>query len=184
VSSWRAEVAQHVRAHPFTEQEQSALDMDGDGPEVPYGSTLLVAVITASWLVCAQIGDGDMVAIEPEGSYCSPVPGDAALDGLRTTSLCQPTALESFRVGLRDLVAEPLAALLLATDGYGNAQAADPWQPDWARDMAGLAAERDPEWFAKQVPGWAELCASGEGSSDDTTIALLLADRGAGMWTR
>jgi hypothetical protein len=184
LSSWRAEVARHVRAHPFTEQEQSALDVDGDGPEVPYGSTLLVAVITANWLVCAQIGDGDMVAVKPDGGYCSPVPGDAALDGLRTTSLCQPTALESFRVGLRDLVAEPLAALLLATDGYGNAQAADPWQPDWACDMAELAAGRDPEWFAKQVPGWAELCASGEGSGDDTTIALLLADRGAGMWTR
>ena len=184
VDSWRAEVARHVGAHPFTAQEQADLDVDGDGPEVPYGSTLLVAVITASWLVCAQIGDGDLVAVQPDGGYRTPVPGDAALDGLRTTSLCQPTALESFRVGARDLAAEPLAALLLATDGYGNAQAADPWQPDWARDMAELAAERDPEWFAKQVPGWAELCASGEGSGDDTTIALLLANRGAGTWTR
>jgi hypothetical protein len=180
---WRAGVARHLRAHPFTEQEQAGLDVDGDGPEVPYGSTLLVAVITASWLVCAQIGDGDMVAVKRDGGYSSPVPGDAALDGLRTTSLCQPTALDSFRVGARDLMAKPLAALLLATDGYGNSQAADPWQPDWARDMAELAADRDPEWFAKQVPGWAELCASGEGSGDDTTIALLLADKG-GTWTR
>jgi hypothetical protein len=184
LTSWRAEVARHVSAHPFTEQEQSGLDVDGDGPEVPYGSTLLVAVITASWLICAQIGDGDLVAVSPDGGYCIPVPGDAALDGLRTTSLCQPSALDSFRVGGRDLAAKPLAALLLATDGYGNSQAADPWQPDWARDMAELTAERDSEWFAKQVPGWAELCASGEGSSDDTTIALLLANRGAGTWTR
>jgi hypothetical protein len=184
LGSWRAEVARHVSAHPFTEPEQAGLDVDGDGPEVPYGSTLLVAMITPAWLVCAQIGDGDLVAVKPDGGYCIPVPGDAALDGLRTTSLCQPSALDSFRVGTRDLAAGPLAALLLATDGYGNSQAADPWQPDWARDMAELAAERDREWFAKQVPGWAELCASGEGSGDDTTIALLLADRGAGTWTR
>jgi hypothetical protein len=184
LGAWRAEVDRDVSAHPFREQEQSALDVDGDGPEVPYGSTLLVAMVTASWLVCAQIGDGDLVAVEPDGGYSCPVPGDAALDGLRTTSLCQPSALGSFRIGVRDLTAEPLAALLLATDGYGNSQAADPWQPDWTRDMAELAAERDPEWFAKQVPGWAELCASGEGSGDDTTIALLLANRGAGTWTR
>jgi hypothetical protein len=183
LGAWRAAVAKDVSAHPFREHEQAALDVDEDGPEVPYGSTLLVAMITTSWLVCAQIGDGDLVAVEPGGGYSCPVPGDAALDGLRTTSLCQPSALDSFRTGVRDLTAEPLAALLLATDGYGNSQAADPWQPDWARDMAELAAERDPEWFAKQVPGWAELCASGEGSGDDTTIALLLANRGAGTWT-
>lgn len=188
LSDWRAEVARHIKGNPYTQEELSVLDREGDGPEVPYGSTLLVAVVTAGWLICAQIGDGDLVAVHPDGGYSCPVPGDDRLDGLRTTSLCQPNALGAFRVGAYDLAAQPLAVLLLATDGYGNAQAADPWQPQWARDMAGLAAERDAEWFARQLPGWAELCASGEGSGDDTTIALLLAPVGArggeaGTWT-
>ena len=67
-----------------------------------------------------------------------------------------------------------LAALLLATDGYGNSQAEEPWQPGVGRDLAELAAEHDHHWFEQQVPGWAQRCASAEGSGDDTTIALLL----------
>jgi hypothetical protein len=184
VSGWRAEIARHIEEHPYAAQERSVLARDGDGLDVPYGSTLLVAVVTGGWLVCAQIGDGDMVAVAPDGAHGCPVPGDASLDGQRTTSLCQPDALAAFRVGVRDLTAAPLAVVLLATDGYGNAQAADPWQPAVAGDLAELATEQDPAWFARQLPGWAELCASGQGSGDDTTIALLLAPygtRSAGM---
>jgi hypothetical protein len=178
VSGWRAETARHQAEHPYTATQQLMLDRDGDGPDIPYGSTLLVAVVTGGWLVCAQIGDGDMVAVAPDGAHGCPVPGDISLDGTRTTSLCQPDALDAFRVSARDLSAPPLAVVLLATDGYGNAQAADPWQPAVARDLADLAAEQDQAWFERQLPGWAELCASGQGSGDDTTIALLLAPSG------
>ena len=83
--------------------------------------------------------------------------------------------------------------MLLATDGYGNAQADEPWQPRVARGLAELAAGHDRHWFGKEVPGWAQRCASAEGSGDDATIALLLpgatpdAEAGAGRgqqpWT-
>jgi hypothetical protein len=155
-------------------EEQFILDRSADTPVVPYGSTLLVAVIAAQWLVCAQIGDGDMLAVRPDGSSFAPVAGDDRLDGRRTTSLCQPDALASFRTGAHDLRQVPLAALLLATDGYGNAQADEPWQPSVGRDLAELAAGHDRHWFGAEVPGWAQRCASAEGSGDDTTIALVL----------
>ena len=174
VSDWRAAVADQLGVRPYTVEEQFILDRSADTPVVPYGSTLLVAVIAAQWLVCAQIGDGDMLAVRPDGSSFAPVAGDDRLDGRRTTSLCQPDALGSFRTGAHDLRQVPLAALLLATDGYGNAQADEPWQPSVGRDLAELAACRDRDWFGQEVPGWAERCASAEGSGDDATIALLL----------
>jgi hypothetical protein len=172
---WRAAVARDIRADPLGRRELDVMECRGDDVEVAYGATLLVAVVVAEWLVCAQIGDGDIVTVAPDGAHGCPVPGDDILDGLHTTSLCQPDALDSFRTGTRDLAAEPLRALMLATDGYGNAQARTPWQPEFARELAVLAATRDPAWFAAQVPGWAAKCASGDGSGDDTTIALLLA---------
>jgi hypothetical protein len=86
----------------------------------------------------------------------------------------QPDALASFRTSAHDLRQVPLAALLLATDGYGNAMAAEPWQPGVGRDLARLAADRDQRWFGPEVTGWAQRCASADGSGDDTTIALLL----------
>ena len=178
VSDWRSAVADQIGVRPYTVEEQFILDRSADTPVVPYGSTLLVAVIAARWLVCAQIGDGDMLAVRPDGSSFAPVAGDDRLDGRRTTSLCQPDALASFRTGAHDLRQVPLAALLLATDGYGNAQADEPWQPSVGRDLAELAACRDRHWFGREVPGWAERCASAEGSGDDATIALVLPGAG------
>jgi hypothetical protein len=174
VLEWRAAVAGHLAAHPYTAEEQSALDSDGDGPDVPYGSTLLLAVAAPRWLACVQIGDGDFLAVHPGGRSAVPLPGDDRLDGLRTTSLCQADAAEAFRIGVQDLDEVPLLALLLATDGFGNAQAADPWQPGVGQDLAKLMAEYDHHWFDEQVPQWAEHCASAQGSGDDTTIVLLL----------
>jgi hypothetical protein len=175
VAKWRAAVAGHIAARPYTIRERADLDAIGDGPEVPYGSTLLVVVIAGPWLVCAQIGDGDMLGVRPDGGLFYPVAGDDRLEGHQTTSLCQPDAEMSFRTCAHDLRAMPLAALIAATDGYGNAQTEEPWQPGVGRDLAELAACRDNEWFEQQVPGWARRCASSEGSGDDTTIALLLA---------
>jgi Protein phosphatase 2C len=175
VGRWRELVARHLAAHPYTAGERSGLDAAGDGPEIPYGSTLLVAVIAAGWLVCAQIGDGDMLAVRPDGGGWIPVDGDERLDGLHTTSLCQAGAVSSFRTAAHDLRTEPALALLLGTDGYGNAQVTHPWQPAVASELAGLAATRDHDWFERQVLVWAERCASATGSGDDTTIALLLA---------
>jgi hypothetical protein len=174
LADWRSAVAGQLELRPYTVEEQFVLDRSADTPVIPYGSTLLVAVITGRWLLCAQIGDGDMLAVRPDGGSFSPVAGDDRLDGRRTTSLCQPDALGSFRTSAHDLRQVPLAALLLATDGYGNAQADEPWQPRVGRDLADLAACHDHHWFGPEVPGWAQRCASAEGSGDDTTIALLL----------
>jgi len=175
VARWREAVALDIAAHPYTAEEQSALEQAGDGPSIPYGSTLLVALIAGGWLICAQIGDGDLLAIRPDGGAWSPVSGDGLLDGYRTTSLCQPAAVSAFRAAAHDLRAVSLLALLLSTDGYGNAQAEEPWQPVVARDLAELAARHDHGWFAEQLTAWAVRCASAAGSADDTTIALLLA---------
>jgi hypothetical protein len=174
VREWRAAVAEHLTAHPYTEAEQTALDSVGDGPEIPYGSTLLLTVTWSHWLACAQIGDGDMLAVCADGQSFAPVPPGDLPVGHRTTSLCQPDALGAFRVGVRDLDREEILALLLATDGYANSQVADPWQPEVGQDLARLAAEHDHHWFARQLPRWAQSCASADGSGDDTTIALLL----------
>ena len=175
VDEWRAGVAGDIAAHPYTADELGALERAGDGPEIPYGSTLLVALVAEGWLVCAQIGDGDLVGIRPDGQAWSPVAGDDLLDGHRTTSLCQSGAVAFFRTAAYELRSQPLLALLLATDGYGNAQARDLWQPQVAGDIAELAAGHDDGWFAQQLPAWAQRCASADGSGDDTTVALLLA---------
>ena len=66
------------------------------------------------------------MGIRPGGRPLLPVPGDPLLDGRHTTSLCGARAGTSVSPWWTSPTT-PLLGVLLATDGYGNAQVADPW---------------------------------------------------------
>jgi len=174
LARWNAAVAADLTEDKFTEAERVLLSDLALTPPTAYGSTLLVGAFTDDYAVFAQIGDGNIVAVLPDGRPVSPVPQDSRLDGIRTTSLCQSDASASFRVGVIQLDARPLFAALLATDGFGNAQVEDPWQPSVAADLVRFGLDHDQTWFASRIPGWAEQCASSDGSGDDSTIALVI----------
>jgi len=177
VARWRDAVLADVAAEPFTGPENAV--RRGDDPTIPYGTTLLLAIGLGERLLLAQIGDGDIVGISADGTALLPVPGDPLLDGRHTTSLCSPGAAESFRAAAVGLAGTPLLGVLLATDGYGNAQVALAWEAVVSADLAGLIPARPAPWLAGLLPVWAGRCASLDGSADDTTLALLLAPAGA-----
>ncbi len=179
---WREAVSADLDAEPITPEEEPSRS-PGDDPVIAYGTTLLVAAVWGDWLLLAQIGDGDILGITPDGGALLPVPGDPLLDGRHTTSLCSPGAEHSFRAAAVSTGATPLLGVMLATDGYANAQSADAWEDAIGADLAGLISTHPPEWLASQLPVWAGRCASFEGSGDDTTIALLLAPGPAGPAT-
>ena len=176
---WRDAVRDDLAAQPFTAREEAARSA-GDDALVAYGSTLLLAVVGRRWLALAQIGDGDILGIQRDGRPLLPVPGDPTLDGQQTTSLCGTRAEHQFRAAALDISTTALLGVLLATDGYGNAQVADPWAGAVSADLAELISDRPPEWLAAQLPLWASRCASADGSADDTTVALLIAPSAPG----
>jgi hypothetical protein len=177
VARWRDAVLADVAAEPFTGPENAV--RRGDDATIPYGTTLLLAIGLRERLLLAQIGDGDIVGISPDGTALLPVPGDPLLDGRHTTSLCSPGAAESFRTAAVGLAGTPLLGVLLATDGYGNAQVAQAWEEVVSADLAGLIPARPASRLASLLPVWADRCASLDGSADDTTLALLLAPAAA-----
>ena len=173
VSTWRDLVAADLAQDPLTEAQLAALP-PGDPAEIPYGATLLLGVLMPDVAVLAQIGDGEMFLVLPDGSYLAPIPTDSRLDGTQTTSLCQPDAVSAFRVALVNLVKTKIFAVFAATDGYGNAQAEVDWQEGVAADLVRMGHEYGVEWIGSQLSGWAALCASSDGSGDDSTVALAL----------
>jgi Protein phosphatase 2C len=175
---WRDAVRDDLIADPFTAREEAA--RGSDDALIAYGSTLLLAIAGRRWLVLVQIGDGDIMGIQPDGRPLLAVPLDPSLDGHQTTSLCGLRAEDDFRAAVVDISTTPLLGVMLTTDGYGNAQVADPWTDAVSADLAELINDRSPEWLAGQLPLWASRCASAEGSADDTTIALLIAPSATG----
>lgn len=171
---WQQRVQADLAERPLAAGDQRLVRRD-DLVTVPYGSTLLLALASWPWLLLAQIGDGDIVVVGPDGTATVPVPGDPQLDGLRTTSLCQPDAAGSFRLATVPLAGRSVAAVLLASDGFGNAQTAQPWYPPFGADLVRLGQSHGLDWLRAQLPGWVARCASAEGSGDDAAAALLLA---------
>ena len=172
VEAWRTAVAEDLRREPLTARE---LETTGGDPLMAYGSTLLFTALTRRWALLAQIGDGDLLAIEADGRAITPLPPDPWVRGRFTTSLCQEDPLASFRAAVLDLERLRLGFLLLATDGFGNSQVQSPWYQPFATDLTQLAAARGLAWVGENLPDWAARCASTEGSGDDTTLALLAA---------
>ncbi len=175
IAAWRFAVEDDLLEHPLDQDERGWL-RPGESGSVAYGTTLLLAAVVGSWLGLCQIGDGDIVVVDGQGRASTPVPGDERLDGRRTTSLCQPDAVRSFRCAVLDLAREDVAAVLLATDGFGNALVTDPWQQPVGSDLVRFARDQGIGWVRAQLPAWAAACASAAGSGDDTAVALLLRD--------
>jgi len=179
VRRWRDAVERDLAACPVTDVERVRGRL-GPDPSIDdlmyaYGSTLVMAVAAAGWLLFAQIGDGDALVITDAGAVLRPLPSDPRLDGVVTTSLCQPHASAAMRYGVVSLAGQSVGAVMLATDGFGNAQVRNDWETAFADDLAALAARHGRLWFEAQLPRWVEQCASNEGSGDDVTVALMFA---------
>ena len=179
VSVWREHVRRDIEERPVTDDERVAAGLAPDAAFIDlvygYGATLLVAIAAGAWLACLQLGDGDLFVVAPDGTVRRPVPSDPRLDGLRTTSLCQPDAVDSIRYGVVRAAAQPIGAVMLATDGFGNAQHGQNWPDAFGADLATLIQRHGDGWLAKALPEWVRDCASSDGSGDDVTAVLLFA---------
>jgi len=169
VQRWRERVLDDVRARPFTGEEavraRAPLDRD---PLISYGCTLLLAVMTPSWVGLLQIGDGDVTVVRG-ASVESPVPDDDRLVGGETTSLCLPSAVADTRV---HVLAEPLPdTLILTTDGYANSFADPNWRTHAGTDLRDQVHRIGLDAVEARLPAW--LADSASAGGDDVSMALI-----------
>jgi hypothetical protein len=172
VERWTDGVLQHLAAHPV-DTESAALVDDRALLTRPYGTTLLAMVATGDLLGVLQIGDGDAVVVTADGRARRPLPEDPALDGTRTTSLCQPDPLDALRLAVVDTHAEDVVLGYLCTDGFSAARVdADRWWQQTGEELVSFVRDRGLPWVEARLPGWLEEPARIGG--DDTTLALLV----------
>lgn len=185
LSRWRTAVRQHSEQSPFIDDDNaSSKPLSGcavglvrssgenDSIYTAYGSTLIAAMATPSFLVCLQIGDGVMLMARRSGLVEHPLPDDPNNFGTATTSLCDAAGEDRFRVRVIPHESDCPKLLLLCTDGYEKA-----FQPEHLPELcADYVTEFD------QPRGWQRVAsylgqslteASRYGSGDDATAAFL-----------
>lgn len=177
IQRWRERVARDLRRQPFTVAEWAMLEGTARQrvaqlPALAYGTTWLAVVVAADFMLCAQLGDGDLVVVSESGAVSRLLPKDGRLLGGTTTSLCSEQAENELRLCFQTLAGAPPALILAATDGYADSFRDEDGFRQAASDFWALLRAGGAETVRSHLRAWLTET-SREGSGDDIALALL-----------
>ncbi len=181
VSRWHTKVHEHYTKNPFDDKNlyeyyKKIQDLDSyikrkteqnkKYPASAYHSTLLCVVVTEHFIVCLQIGDGDICIIKKDGSLEKPLKDDTDTLGTETHSIGEKDAWDEFRA--KSLEMEYIDYITVSTDGLSTSY-------------------KEPEKFLIEVGKWITevgidkaneeleelLKTAAEKGGDDTTLGII-----------
>lgn len=178
VRKWKQAVNRHIEENPLSPSafpgKQAGLlaRSTAADPHLAYGSTILSVLVTRSYLLYMQLGDGDILMVSANGEVCRPWPRDERLLGVETTSLCSPDSWKEARVGVQRISDKTPELLLLATDGYANSFREDAGFLSVGCDILQMIHADGLKKVSENLGSWLAE-ASQLGSGDDITLGVL-----------
>jgi serine/threonine protein phosphatase PrpC len=165
LADWRRRVDQHLADHPLADRESTATTTD----RLTYGTTAIVCRVTHQSITIVRVGDGDVIAVTPDGRARRLAPSDQP-PGDVTQSLSQPDAAQVARCAEIPADAAPVL-LVLATDGFDNAYPSSDSMLRAADELTTLRRESGAPLTTDVLTQWARSAA--EISGDDATVAAI-----------
>jgi hypothetical protein len=181
VADWHRRVRADVLAHPFTQLDFAAFPepMPATPPNaewpfsayLAYGATLLVAALTRDYLICAQLGDGDILTVTADGAVTRPLVRRHDFHGEQSASLCTQGAYRVFEIAVLPSRVHRPAMVMLSSDGYANCFGNDEGFFKVGSDMLAYAHDHGHDFLSHNIEGWLKE-SSRDGSGDDISLAL------------
>jgi hypothetical protein len=134
---------------------------------IPYGSTLIGALLVGPLLLGWKLGDGDIVLVDDYGDASVPL-YDGPEYGDEADSLCQPEPWRQTRFFWRRLPADGRTAVLLSTDGLSKSFTDHAGFVAFAEGLRDRAREHGVAAVQEQLADWLGRAASFSG--DDSTL--------------
>lgn len=169
----------------FTDEEKQILvDKDGEAAWqavennyfLAYGATVLAVLVTDSFIVYIQLGDGDILEVDSKGNTTRPLERDPNLIANETTSLCMNKAWNEFQVHIKlypqGTPKEIPALILVSTDGYSNSFSTDEGFFKIGRDYQQMFKSNLTEEVRQKLEGFLQET-SEKGSGDDITLGMI-----------
>ncbi len=170
VRRWNEAVADHLKQKPFSEEEKKMLNRKNEA--LAYGATILITLVTDTFTICWQLGDGDILTVWNDGNVERPMPKDERLFANETTSLCAKNAWRDFRFWFQPIVTAPPKLILAATDGYANSFRDDESFLKVGSDIWEMIQTEGLNVVKQQLETWLNE-ASEAGSGDDITVGII-----------
>jgi hypothetical protein len=135
LTSWKSAVQADLLAHPFTALEFAAFPekppVVKSGHDLPvtaylaYGATLITLAITRRYVLYSQLGDGDILTVQADGTVRRPLPRRHEFMSNQTVSLCSHEAAAEFQIRVDPVRGPAPSLIMLSTDGYANCFGSD-----------------------------------------------------------
>lgn len=167
VRAWHEQVVLHHR--------DNSTEPPAANPALLYGATFIGALTLPELLVCWQLGDGDLVLVDHDGTCTTPLDTGEVVLGEATDSLCGPEAWRSMRVHWLPLRpgSRPPALVMLSSDGLSKSFVdRDGFLAFVTGVSERLRTDGGPERLLdRDLAPW--LGEAARHSGDDTSVALL-----------
>ncbi len=186
IETWKKEVLDHFEKNPILETERERLiSKNGFSPDINnnlsdpilfYGTTLLAAGVSDSLIILLQLGDGDILTVDPLGKVSQPMPHDDNLFADETTSLCLPNAEQYMRYVVLEPQTNQTKLLLISTDGYSKSFIKDSDFLEVGPDFLELLENEGIATVENNLKKWLDET-SRLGSGDDITLGIIYHER-------
>jgi len=181
VAAWRRAVRADLARDPFSPIDFAAFPESPPvikpGAEPPpiaylaYGATLIVTAVTRRYILYAQLGDGDILTVDGNGTVSCPLKRNHKFYANETASLCTNEALSEFQVRVDPVRVATPALIMLSTDGYANCFGDDEGFFSVGADLLAYTQRHGAVFVDKNLGKWLRE-SSRDGSGDDITVGL------------
>ena len=165
---WGERVAKHLQENPLD------LNIRVDNLKLLYGTTVIALVVSDEFILCLQLGDGDILIVNSDQTVSHLFSEAATKIGDETHSLCLPECHKRFNVEFR-LINSHLdfpKAILVCTDGFSNAFKSEDSFRKAATDFCQLLeTSSGQETVRNSLSTWLREYSSFSG--DDVSVGLL-----------
>jgi hypothetical protein len=181
LAAWKKTVRAHLAANPFSELDFAAFPEPPPaakpGEDLPitaylaYGATLVTVAITHRYILYSQLGDGDILIVQADGTVSRPWPRRNEYMANQTVSLCSQHAFDEFQVRVEPLRGPMPALIMLSTDGYANCFGDDDGFYKVGSDFLAYLRAEGTHFVGGKLEEWLRQ-SSHDGSGDDITVGL------------
>ena len=138
-----------------------------------YGATLLAVALSRHYLIYAQLGDGDILTVKPDGSVERPLMRYHDFYDEQSASLCTHGAAGEFQTAVLTTRGHEPSLVMLSSDGYANCFGNDEGFFKVGSDLLAYAHERGHDFLDRHLAAWLHD-SSRDGSGDDITVAMAI----------
>jgi len=177
ISLWRKKIDEHLEKEPMEFDILEGLSSKEiksikKNPYVSYGSTLLIVILIKDFIVCYQLGDGDILFVSKSNKVTKPIKRDNRHIANDTSSLCLNRPEKEFKIKVFRDLNHVLQMILLSTDGYSNSFSSETGFFKVGSDLIEMISEDGFSVIDENLKEWIEET-SNHGSGDDTSVSIL-----------